>query len=572
MFKNMKITSRVVAGFAAVFLLAAIAAAFALFSMEAIADNTQELYKQSYKQNDSVGQVLINLSTEKLSLYKRVLSEDEQESQAQVDAITGATQSIDYSLAVLKQSFQEAKRADYVERITLIEKDFSDANISMGKIKRATTEGNKAEAINLIKTEFEPRFAKVESAMKEIHEQANSSAKGFVGDADRLKSVTFQLIIAILGAGFVIAVIITFAISRSIRKPMKEILAATKKVAQGELNAQIGYSSKNELGQLSDGIRTITATVNKTIGNISKTLSQMAQGDMTVSVDEDYSGDFDRIKNSMNDIVDSLNDILSQINQSSNAVSSSADQVSSGALALSDGASEQASSLEELSATIEDVSQQVKRNAQNAENAKKTAADSAIKTANANDQMVQMMLAMQRIDETSIKISKIIKTIDEIAFQTNILALNAAVEAARAGGAGKGFAVVAEEVRNLANKSAEAAKNTSELIEDSIGAVQHGTQIAETTADALKAIAIDAKNIAEMIKLISEASSMQTQALVQITQGIAQITHVVQSNSATAEESAAASEELSSQAHLLKDLVGKFQLRTQTVYLPDARD
>ena len=230
-------------------------------------------------------------------------------------------------------------------------------------------------------------------------------------------------------------------------------------------------------------------------------------------------------------------------------------------VALSQGATEQASSIEELSASIEQVSSQTKTNAENANKANNLAEQAKNYAITGNTQMQGMLKAMDDINESSSNINKIIKVIDDIDFQTNILALNAAVEAARAGQYGKGFAVVAEEVRTLAGRSANAAKETTALIEDSIKKVVEGTRIAKETADALEKIVDQVKTVSDLVSDINSASNEQATAIAQIDQGIMQVSQVVQENSATSEQSAAASEELSGQAEVLRDLVGKFKLK-----------
>ena len=242
-------------------------------------------------------------------------------------------------------------------------------------------------------------------------------------------------------------------------------------------------------------------------------------------------------------------------------IKNSSDQVSSGAQALSQGATEQASSIEQLSASIIEISDQVRSNAVNANNATSLVESVGKEIDRSNIHMQEMIRAISEISDKSAQIGRIIKTIDDIAFQTNILALNAAVEAARAGAAGKGFAVVADEVRNLAGKSAQAASETTELIESSISAVLNGTRIADETAESLSSVVTGASKITSLMQDISKASNEQANSIGQVTQGIEQISGVVQTNSATAEESAAASEELSAQAQLLNSLVSKFKMR-----------
>lgn len=263
----------------------------------------------------------------------------------------------------------------------------------------------------------------------------------------------------------------------------------------------------------------------------------------------------------MRDINGRLSSTLSQINQAANQVSAGSDQVSSGAQALSQGATEQASSVEELAATITDISGQVKSNAESALNAKEKSEMAGTEIAASNQKMQELIAAMEEISKSSQEIGKVIKTIEDIAFQTNILALNAAVEAARAGAAGKGFAVVADEVRNLASKSADAAKSTTALIEGAITAVSNGTQLVDVTAKSLLSVVTGTQEVASIVNDISTASAEQASSIAQVTQGIDQISSVVQTNSATAEESAAASEELSGQAQMLNNLVGQFKLK-----------
>jgi len=306
------------------------------------------------------------------------------------------------------------------------------------------------------------------------------------------------------------------------------------------------------------------------INEISDVLTQMSNSNMDVSVTRDYLGDFGPIKESLNMIIMTFNRVLGEMSNSADQVSSGSNQVSEGSQMLSQGTTEQASAIEELTSSITQIAAQTKQNADNANKANELANKASVNAMSGNKQMKEMLSSMSEISESSSNISKIIKVIDEIAFQTNILALNAAVEAARAGQHGKGFAVVAEEVRNLAARSANAAKETTALIEGSIKKVEMGTKIANETAIALDEIVSGVEKAANLVGNIATASNQQATGIAQINKGIEQVSQVVQTNSATAQESASASEELSSQAEMLKDLVSNFTLKKNPMYYKES--
>ena len=381
-----------------------------------------------------------------------------------------------------------------------------------------------------------------------------------VGAAVKTTVISMVLLSA---CALVLIIAVIFLILHRLLRPIKSIVSAAAEIADGNLNVQIAAESEDEVGRLARTFLKMVQNLNVIVSDVDYILGKMAEGDFDVRTnsEESYVGNFRGILSSMRTLNIKLSNVLMQINTAADQVSDGSEQVSSGAQALSQGTTEQASSIEELAATINEISLHVKQTAENAVQAREQTIHAGCEVDSCNHQMQEMIAAMDEIGEMSGQISKIIKTIEDIAFQTNILALNAAVEAARAGEAGKGFAVVADEVRNLASKSAEASKNTSALIEGAVRAVEKGTNIANETAHMLNKVVESAQAVSETVDKIADATKEQSSAIGQITVGVDQISSVIQTNSATAEESAAASEELSGQAQMLKALVNQFNLR-----------
>ncbi len=430
-------------------------------------------------------------------------------------------------------------------------------------IKTAQTDNKKAQ--DMLLDEYQPLVEEAVNTLIQISAVAEQNA-----ETDYLNTVSMQdmleaLLLGMAGGALVITLVLSTYLTSAITRPLRELEKSAEKIVGGNFDFSITYQSRDELGKLADAFRNMTVILESVISDASRLLSEMADGnfDVRTKAEDRYVGSFQSLLASIRKLNRGLSSTLGQINASADQVAAGAGQVSDGAQALSQGATEQASAVEELASTIAGISSQVKDTAENAAVARKQSNTAEDEVETCNKQMQEMMSAMEEITRTSNQIGNIIKTIESIAFQTNILALNASVEASRAGTAGKGFAVVADEVRSLAGKSTEASKDTAELIESSIKAVNRGTEIANSTAKSLVKVVEDVRTVSTKVDMIAAAAEEQAGAVEQVTVGVDQISSVVQTNSATAQESAAASEELSSQAEMLKNLVSQFILRAE---------
>lgn len=403
-----------------------------------------------------------------------------------------------------------------------------------------------------------------ETALKSIDnliETASGNALKFKNSANQMAVTSIIVLIIIIVIAMIIGKIVSNLFVKVLTKPMEHLLYAANEITKGNLECEINFEGTNEFGELAVCFEKMVNYLKSVVTDIDTVLAKISDGNFNVHTNIKYIGDFSPIENSIDKITDKLSGMLKHINERADLVSSGADQMKAAAQSLSEGAMNQSSSVQELAATITDVSGQIENNAQIAINASKNVNSISEKIVENSTQMEEMMEAIGKISETSNQIGNIIKTIEDIASQTNLLSLNASIEAARAGESGKGFAVVANEVKNLAEQSSQAAKNTTMLIESSLLAVENGTKLADSTAASLMKTVNEMKKITETVEQISVASSEQAGAIQQISTGVDQISSIVESNSAMSEETAASSDELSMQAQMMRELTDKFQLK-----------
>lgn len=554
--KNFKIGKKLTVTFGIIIVLFFMTAVMAVVGMNNTGGYFEDFYTNGYPVSNKTTDMRRSNQTSMKALALSMLTSDEQKTQAYISQVDEQMQELEKGFDFMKDNFR-GDMSIINDALALLEK----AKPLRLQILELAGQNKNDEAMNIFFEQYEPIMTQVQDFMSQADKATTDLAAADYAESAQRQTLTVVLIVGIVGVALLATIVLSVYITRGLTRPIQELDLATKEMAKGNLKVDVEYTSKDELGNLADSIRTMSDRISYYMGAISDAMQQLSTGDLDVKKRETFLGDFKPVQDSIRVLVGALNDTLGQIGQSADQVASGSDQVASGAQSLSQGATEQASSIEELAATINEMSGQIQNNAQSAQQARQTVDGVGEKLMESNEQMQTMTNAMDEISSSSKEIGKIIKTIEDIAFQTNILALNAAVEAARAGEAGKGFAVVADEVRSLASKSSEASKSTAVLIENSLKAVENGTRIADETAQSLLSVVEGTKEITNQINQIASASSEQSKGAAQVQQGIDQISNVVQTNSATAEESAAASEELSGQAQMLKMLISKFKLK-----------
>ncbi len=558
------IRSNLIASFVSITIVACLACIVSIYSTYSINEKHQKsMQEYGFTQGD-VGRVIAQFCRIDGNLHDAIGYFNQDNKQAAYNNVHKQSENLNKLIDTLEPGIVTEDEQVLFDTMKSAWQGYYTVAVEIASLGRETVDPWEMQLLqNRLVDDIDPLYIEFYNAVDQLMVTKVEGGTKSAEALDKSMMISGGISIVVLLGAVITAIVISQKVVKRIMKPLSEIEHVTDQMAQGNMKVNVDYHAEDELGVVANSMREMVTALRSYIDDISDVMKRLANGDLNATTTADFRGDFVEISKSIVLTLESFNSTLTQIASASEQVNSGSEQVASGAQSLSQSVTEQASSIQQLAATVNEISNQVQVNADYANSASERVSEVGKEVLESNAKMKQLIEAMDEISNSSTEIAKIIKTIEDIAFQTNLLALNAAVEAARAGTAGKGFAVVADEVRNLASKSADASKDTSVLIENSLTAVQNGVRLVDETSKTLDLVVSGAEDVTTTIEKISQASMQQADAINQITIGVDQISSVVQTNSATAEQSAAASEELSSQALLLQRLVAEFKLKKQ---------
>ena len=561
--KNLSINMKLIVGFGIVLVLLLSSIVLSIYSINRVGEQVELYGNYTLPNNNSIGIVHKEIISAQRYLAQAFIETDAQTVQG---LLAEAEQNGKNALQETEKYANNQRNSDRDAQIKELEshlEQVAGTRTQIASLLQNPTEENKQKGYALFLNEYKPGFDQAAAILTEFAETAAVRAEQQKADAKGARNLAWILLLACSVVSLFITIIVIISIRKAILNPVREIERVYHEMAKGNMQVEVNYDGRDELGNMARLIREANQMQSTVLGDVIEKFTKISQGDMRIQVDLDYPGDFAILKQVIENTVTELNQTLITINAAAEQVSTGAAQVASGAQALATGSTEQAASAEELSTAITSIAQQAEENSTNVKAAAQHIAQTGSSVNIGDEYMQRLTKAMANIDSASSQIANITKVIEDIAFQTNILALHAAIEAARAGSAGKGFAVVADEVRNLAAKSAEAAKQTADLIHNSTSMVSEGSELTQQTANILRDIHNKSELVNASIVKIEQATIDQAGAIEQIQQGLSQVSAVVQTNAASAEENSATSEEMSAQAVTLREEVGKFKLSDQ---------